>query len=209
MPILLFSDAAACAAWVTALSDPGPALLLSTGNSALAEPLRAALPELAEVEATSPRFARVNFDALALLVVDLPPAFLDDSGGRRLFDALGRLAEETLALAFVGAAAARTGGRQLDGVHAGLSLVPHTAVIPDLNALGDLRSLLSALSQQGMRLLALDAPVGVRYDAASDRVTVRGTGSVLLVSFRAGPEDDAPTARLHVLTDGMSAGWPE
>jgi hypothetical protein len=209
MPILLFTDADACAGWATALSEPGPALLLSAGSSALAEPLRAALPDLVEVEVTSPRFARINFDALSLLVVDLPAEFLEGAAGRRLFDALGRLAAESLALAFVGAPAALTGGRLLDGVHAGLSLVPRTAVIPNLQTVGDLHTLLSTLSRQGVRLLALDASVGVRYDAGTDRVAVRGTGSVLLAAFDTGPGAGAPTARLHVLTDGMSAGWPE
>ncbi len=212
MPILLFTDADACLHSLLSLADVDAqriAVLLYAGDSALAQPLQALLPDLSAVDIASPRFARLNFDAIGLLVVDLPRAFLEDSGGRRLIDALARLAEEGMALVFVGENASLAGGALLDGIHAGLSLVPRTAVIPDLRGVGDLRALLAALSGRGLRLLALDAPVGVRYDAARDSVRVQGAGSVLLAAFRPGANDEPPAARLHVLTDQNEAGWPD
>ncbi len=211
MPILLFTDADACAQGVTELAGGAAsktAILLHSGDSTLLEALQAALPELAAVDITSPRFARLNFDAIGLLIVDLPPETLEASGGRRLMDALGKLAQDELALAFVGESASVAGGALLDGVHAGLSLVPGTAVVPDLRAVGDLRTLLGALSARGTRLLALDAPVGVRYDLARDFITVKGAGSALLAAFRTANAEEPPAARLHVLTDSMESGWP-
>lgn len=216
MPVLLFSDNDTCVNGVAALAPAsrkadGINVLLTSGESALAEGLRAVLPELVVLDVVSPRFARLDFEAVALIVLEAPTDFLLGSTGRRLVEALGRLARDSLALALIGEAGALAGSALLDGVHAGLSLVPGTAVIPHLQAVEDLRGLLATLSRRRTRLLALDAPVGVAYDAARDAVTVgKGSaGSVLLVSFVEGVERSVPTARLHVLTPGMTAGWPE
>lgn len=210
MPIALCTDTKTLVAQAKAFAGEGIAVLLAgEGESALAAPLRAALPELVVLEAQSPRFARLNFDAVTLVVADLDAAFLQGSAGRRLFDALGRLAEEGLTLAFCGSAGASAGGVLPDGLHAGLSLVPHTVVLPDVRAVHDLRGLLASLSERRIRLLALDAPACALYDPARDDVAAHGSGSVLLAAFVAGEGESTPTARLHVLTDGMRAGWPE
>lgn len=211
MSILLFTDVDACAQSFVNLAGPAVpevAILLHAGATTLLEPLQAVLPDLAAVEINSQRFGRLNFDAAGVLIVDLPREFLESSGGRRLIDALGKLAAETLVLAFVGENVSLVGGAMLDGIHAGLSLVPGTAVIPDLRGVGDLRALLAALSARGARLLALDAPIGVRYDAPRDRVAVNGPGSALLAAFRTAVDGEPPAARLHVLTDGMESAWP-
>jgi hypothetical protein len=211
MSILLFTDAQACAQTLPLLAPSGfreVIVLLHGGSTALAEPLLAHYPEMVQVDIASPRFARLNFDAIGLLIVDLPRVHLESSGGRRLMDALGKLAQESLALAFVGDSVSVVGGALLDGVHAGLSLVPATAVIPDLRGVGDLRALLAALSARGTRLLALDAPVGVRYDAQRDRLQVHGRGSALMAAFRHSADGEPPAARIHVLTDGMESAWP-
>ncbi len=212
MSILLFADNDSAMQWLAPLAGAAAlenAILLRAGASPLADTLATVLPAITVVDIGSPRFARLNFDAIALLIVDLPQAQLESSGGRRLMDALGKLAAESLALAFVGNAASVVGGALLDGVRAGLSLVPSTAVIPDLRGVGDLRTLLTALSARGLRLLALDAPVALRYNSAADRVQVMGTGSVLLAAFRSASADEPPVARLHVLTDGMDSAWPD
>jgi hypothetical protein len=93
-------------------------------------------------------------------------------------------------------------------------------VIPAIQATADLQTLLARLSTHGTRLLALDAPVCLRYDQQADTITVADAalagddrkGSALMVAFRAtanGETDgEAPTARLHALTIGMTRGWP-
>jgi hypothetical protein len=210
MPIALCTDTKTLVAQAKALAGDGIAMLLTgEGESTLTAPLQEVLPDLVVLEAGSPRFARLNFDAVTLLVADLDAAFLQGSAGRRLFDALGRLAAEELMLAFCGAAGASAGGVLHDGLHAGLGLVPHTVVLPDLHAVPDLRGLLAQLSERRIRLLALDAPACAVYDPARDEVAAHGAGSVLLAAFVAGADESPPTARLHVLTDGTRAGWPE
>ena len=141
MSVYLFSDVDSCAQTLASLvsaagdGEPGLSVLLANGAGTLAEPLRAALPDLLVVDVASPRFGRLNFDAVALVVLDLPAESLLSPQGRRLVEALGRLAQETLALALVGETTALAGGALLDGIHAGLSLLPGTAVIPRLHVL--------------------------------------------------------------------------
>ena len=97
MPTLLFTDANACAESLLALVGPAApeaAVLLHAGATTLLDSLREVLPSLTAVEIASPRFGRLNFDVLELLIVDLPRDYLESSGGRRLMDALGRLADE-------------------------------------------------------------------------------------------------------------------
>ena len=214
MPLILASDAESLAGALPALLDATPpadalAIVLAQAESELLGLLRPTFPAIAAVDPASPRFARLNFDALALVAVDLAAEFLLSPAGRRLFDALGRLMEEGLTVAFVGDPITALGGALTDGVRAGLSLVPRTALIPALNRVEDLRGLLVHLSERQTRLLALDAPVALRYDSASDRVRVAGPGSVLLASFVDSGMNGSRTARLHVLTAGMVSGWPE
>jgi hypothetical protein len=217
MPILLYSDMHTCAKLAGPMATNGLVVLLTAEGAAADPHLTHAFPELLVIEAGSPRFSRLNFDALALVLVDLPMDVLLSSVGRRLMETLGRLTEEGLGLAFVGDVVAVTGGVMLDGVHAGLSLVPGTAVMPNVSAVHDLHALLERMRARRTRLLALDAPVGAAYDAAADRVTVHGSGSVLLMAFVEDHADAAAdtaaetggTARLHVLTNGMTSGWPE
>ncbi len=186
----------------------GFVVLLSEGSSLLEAPLAAALgDDLIAVEMGSPRFSRLNYDAVQAVVVDLPAETLLSSPGRRLMDALGRLAEESLALALIGPAAATGGAFLPDAATAALNLVPGTVVAPSVNAVEDLHSMLERLSQTGLQLLALDAPVAAEYDAGSDTVAVHGAGSALLAAFHH-PAGGPPTARLHVLHDGMRSGWP-
>jgi len=248
MPLILATDAAAAAAALPALAGhlvrpanadvaPPAVLLHEAGHAggALEQALRALLPELIAVEIGSPRFARLNFDALALLAVDLRPALLDSAGGRRLFDALGGLLREGLSLLFVGEGAAMAGarlpeagpastgstGEELPPLRAGLGLLPGAAVLPDLQGGVDLRALLARLSHDRVRLLALAAPAAVRCDLdGAARFTLHGAGGALLVAFvdgsgpagsgpaAAGSGGAAPTARLHPLTAGQAAGWP-
>lgn len=209
MPIALCSDLQTLTAFSPAWAGDKLAVLLTDGPSSLADPLRSVLADLLVVEVSSPRFSRLNFDAIGLLLLDLSEATLLDGRGRRLVDALARLAEQSLTLALVGPTTACAGGFLLDGVRAGLGLAPRTVILPDIHLVADLRTLLERLSAQKLRLLALDGSVAVRYDAATDQVAVSGAGSVLLVAFRIASADSRPIARLHALTDGMRAGWPE
>ncbi len=211
MSLLLFSDVNACIGSLAALADPGvaaTAIVLHGESPTLVPSLLKAFPQMTAVAIDSPRFVRLNYDAIGMLVLDFTPAFLESSPGRRLLDALGRLASEGLSLVFVGEVVSMVGGALLDGVRAGLSLVPGTAVIPDLREVEDVRALLGALQARSTRLLAMDAPIGVRYDSIKDSVTVHGSGSVLLAEFRPGIDDEPPAARLHVLTAGMESAWP-
>lgn len=209
MPILLSTEIDSCAHRLAAIPGEGTFVLAAQGDSTLEARLRETLPGLVVAQIGTPRFARLNFDFVRALVLDLNDEVLLSSPGRRLAETLGRLARESLFLSLVGPAAGVAGGLLADGLRAGLSLVPHTAVLPDLRTIADLRTLLATLSASSTRLLALDAPVTVCYDGATDRVSVVGTGSALLASFAGTAGSDLPTARLHVLSDGMSAAWPD
>ena len=164
MAILLYSDPESLARSIRNHVGEMIAVLLTTGESSLAPPLADQIPELLVIDVTGPRFSRLNFDAVSLAILDLTPEELLSSGGRRLLDVLGRLAEESLTLAFVGAATATVGTLLRDGKTAGLNLIPRSVVIDDVLAVPDLNALLASLSQSNVRLLALDRPVGVVYD---------------------------------------------
>jgi hypothetical protein len=223
MAIIFCSDFDILAAQVAArdwLNDrDGFVALLTDGASDLAAPLEEAVAatdrELLVVDVNGPRFSRLNFDAMDLVILDLPPQSLLSSGGRRLVDALGYLAVDELTLAFAGPAIAATGGFLEDGVTAGLNLIPNAAVVSAVQDVPDLHTLLARLSERRVRLLALDGSVCVRYDFAADTVTVLGgdggqsNGSALMVAFVIANSGDAPTARLHVLTPGMTRSWPD
>jgi hypothetical protein len=223
MAILLFSDASACAQTLAALAPrPGEHLLLCAGDGTLtstdlSETLAQALPTLLVVDLNSDRFRRLNYDQFATILVDLDTETLLSSPGRRLVEMLANLAsldegEGEMGLGFVGSAAGAAGGILLDGVHVGLNLVPATAIALNLAEISDLRVLLEKMSAGLGRLIALDAPVGVSYSPAADQVTVAGSGSALLMAFvRAegeGRQDSPPTARLHVVTGGMTSSFP-
>ncbi|MCX6048602.1 MAG: hypothetical protein NT075_26155 [Chloroflexi bacterium] len=211
MAILLFSDAQTVSEQAPQFIQGRLPVLLMTGESPLAAPLQAALDDLLVVDVQGPRLSRLNFDAVDLAIVDLAPELLLSSGGRRLIDVLGNLAsdpDQALHLAFYGPSLAVIGGFLDDGATAGLNLIPGTVVLPDVQAVTDLRALLARMSDAGLRLLALDRPVGARYEPLADTIAVRGQGSLLLTAFRQNPGDERPTARLHVLTDSMTSGWP-
>lgn len=229
MAILLFSDPAACATTLPNLvSRTGEHLLLYAGDGAvttalpatpLATALGVALPNLLVVDLNSDRFRRINFDVISSVTLDLDAESLLASSGRRLVEMLSNLASlddgaGEMALAFVGGAAGAAGGVLLDGLHAGLNLIPGTAVAPNLAQVADLRGLLESMSAGLGRLLALDAPVGIAYARSTDQVSVAGPGSALLVAFvpsasAANGEESPPTARLHVVTGGMTSTFPD
>jgi len=190
--------------------DPEPLYaLLMVDESALAQPLQERLDNLAVVDVTGPRLSRLNFDAISLVIVDLTPEALLTTAGRRLLDALGRLAEETLGLTFVGPATGATGAFLADGVTAGLNLIPRTVVLPDVQAAPDLRALLERTSQAGLRLLAMDGAVAVLYDYATDSVQVEGDGNALLAAYHETADAPQQTARLQIVAPGMQSGWPD
>ena len=213
MAILLYSDPETLTRSIDSHVGEMIAVLLTTGESMLASQLAAVIEDLLVIDVTGPRLSRLNFDAVSLVILDLTPEELLSSGGRRLLDVLGRLAEESLTLAFYGAATATVGTRLQDGLTAGLNLIPRSVVIDDVLAVPDLNALLSSLSRSDVRLIALDRPVGAIYDFAGDSVRVEeadaagGAGNVLLVAFKIGPE--GPVARLQMLTPGMQRRWPE
>ncbi len=211
MAILLFSDAQTVCEQAQQFIHGRLPALLTVGESALAAPLQAVLDDLLIVDVQGPRLSRLNFDAVDLALVDLSAELLLSSGGRRLIDVLGTLAgdpDQELHLAFYGRPLAVIGAFLDDGLTAGLNLISRTVVAPDVQAVTDLRALLARMSDAGLRLLALDRPVSARYDPLADTVAVSGPGSVLLTAFRQNSGDERPTARLHVLTDGMTSGWP-
>lgn len=214
MAIVLFADQSALLEQVesiySAAADDGADLcvLLTHGESELAAPLQAMFEMFIQVDVTTPRLSRINFDAVALALVDLSPEDLLSAGGRRLTDALGRLAEESLTLGFVGPATAVTGAFLVDGETAGLHLVPRTVVIPDVQAVADLRALLERTTAANLRLLALDGSVSVVYQYDTDTIHVQGDGHVLLAAYETAREGAAPKARLHVVAPGSQSGWP-
>ncbi|CAN5443813.1 hypothetical protein BH10CHL1_BH10CHL1_10810 [soil metagenome] len=211
MAILLFSDAQTVCEQAPKFIRGRLPVLLTVGESALATPLQAVLDDLLIVDVQGPRLSRLNFDAVDLAIVDLSPELLLSSGGRRLIDVLGALASDPgqgLHVGFYGPSLAVMGAFLDDGLTAGLNLIPRTVVAPDVQAVTDLRALLARMSDAGLRLLALDRPVSAHYEPLADAMTVRGQGSVLLTAFRQNPDEQRPTARLHVVTDGMTSGWP-
>lgn len=234
MPLIVASDAFGAAEALAVLtfeargtSGLPPAVLLhevGAANARLADTLRRGVPalsELIEVEVGSARFSRLNFGALALVVLDLSPALLDSAAGRRLADALGGLLREGLTLLLVGEAAAMAGallppaaevaGRAEDSpLRAGLALLPSAMVLPALESQPDLRALLLRLTAQSGRLLALEAPAAVicAVTGAHAHFRMLGSGSALLVAFAQSSADAPPTVRLHPLQNGQEADWP-
>ncbi len=233
MPLILATDAGAAADALAHLADEqraarrnvlayAPAVLLQEAGALdeeLAETLREVLPELVMVELGSARFGRLNFDALALLALDLSPALLDAPAGRRLVDALGGLLREGKTLLLAGDAAGMAGALLAPDaaaeeddetpLRAGLGLLPGALVLPSLQS-ADLRTLLQRLSEQGGRLLALEAPAAVLCEVTGAHAHFRmlGGGSAQLVAFAQPVGEGAPTARLHPLTHTQDAGWP-
>lgn len=190
---------------------PALTVLLTLGESALAVPLAKVLPDLLAIDVTGPRFSRLNFDLVERAIVDLPVEVLLDSAGRRLIDALGRLAQEptaeSLALALVGDGASVAGAFLLDGVTAGLNLIGATAVLPDVTQIDDLRALLATLSERGTRLLAMEGDAAAVYSTQTDSVAARASGTLLLAAF----VNDAagqPTAKLQIVQPPNEARWP-
>lgn len=223
MSILLISDPLTCAATLSMLSPlhaNALRVLLYAGDGSahqttpLATALEEAFPDMLVVDVNSERFPRLNFDVVGTLILDMPAEVLLSAPGRRLVDVLGRLAtgdgdgDESLDLALIGDSVSAAGARLSDGVLAGLSLLPDAVVIPNLAAVSDLRGLLATVSTQSGRLLALDAPVAVRYDPFADTVRAAGGGSVILVSFVPGAEDAPASAKLHVVAGGTTSSWP-
>jgi len=209
MPISLFSN-------LNTLLDHLPAddgehlrVVLTEPDGELAEDLTIEDPDLLIVDVTGPKLQRVNFDLVRFAVIDLAPETLLSSAGRRLIDVLGHLALEELTLAFVGPGTAVTGGLLKDGVTAGLNLIPHTTVLADVQAVADLRGLLTALSEAGRRILALDGAVAATYTRPGETVAVSGHGSVLLVAFHQERGAETPIARINVLGAGMTRTWPD
>lgn len=188
--------------------------LITAPQGKLTPLLQAKMPDLIVVDVTGDRLRRLNFDLLRLAIIDLPNKALLSSGGRRLFDALGRLAtpppgEDELTLCFYGAAVTPVGAFLDDGATAALNLIPQTVVLPNMQQVADLNALLATMSNRGLRLLALDHPVSARYDPRRDTVTAQGDGNVLLMAFHQAPGEEQPTARLQTLTNGMARGWPD
>lgn len=183
-------------------------VLVTHEGSERVAPLQAAMETLIVVDVASGRLNRLNFDAIAVVILDLPPQALLSAGGRRLTDALGRLAEETLVLGFVGLSTAATGAFLADGQTAGLNLIPRTVVIPDVHGVRDLRTLLERTNEMGLRLLALDGSVSALYRYATDTVSVAGEGSAMLTAYKAEKQNEPPTARLQMVASGSQSGWP-
>ncbi len=141
-----------------------------------------------------------------LIVAALPPAAWQEPNGAVTAERLRALAA-TAALLLLGPSVAYAGNQHThDGP--GLDLIPNTLVLHDLQAVPDLRGLLSDLSVRQTRLLALDGPVCVEYDPITDSVTTSGEGSALLAAFIQDSASDQPTVRVQILPAGASSGWP-
>ena len=183
--------------------------LLSVGAGTLANDLRSQVgDDLLVIDINGPQLSRVNFDAVGLAVLELTPEQLLSSGGRRLVDVLGRLAEESLTLALVGPPVAAAGTFLEDGITAGLNLIPHSIVLANVAGVTDLPALLATASRQEVRLLVLDKPAGALYQHEDDSVTAQDEGNVLLVGFRPGEGGAPATARMQNLTRDMRRRWP-
>lgn len=214
MAIQLYSDQTTLLTQAPQPPKDGLIALLTTPKGTLAEALPAQLADLIVVDVTGDRLRRLNFDALRVAIIDLPSKALLSSGGRRLLDALGRLAapppgEDELTLCFYGPALTTVGAFLDDGVTAALNLIPQTVVLPNLQQVNNLNALLATMSSRGLRLLALDQAVSAHYNYRQDQVTAHGGGHVLLMAFHQNPSQPQPTARLQTLTNGMTRGWPE
>lgn len=207
MGILLCSSEEALRAAIDTQQNERFVAVLYTGESALATALSVDVDDLIAVDVNGPRLSRLNFDAVSMVVLDFASTELLSSAGRRLVDVLGRLAEESLTLVFIGEATASTGAFLEDGVTAGLNLIPGAVVLPDVQAVPDLRALLTRISGAGLRLLALDGSVSAHFHHEDATVDVAGEGNALLVGFVTG-DDGGTTARLQPLEDGMRRGWP-
>ncbi len=213
MPIILCTDTQALSAHAVQRAGDGSIILLTSGGSSLAAPLAEALankqpPHLfLEIDIHSGRLNRLDFDSVDLIIVDLPKNLLLAAVGRRLTDALGRLATESLALAFTAQSTTAAGALLEDSVTAGLNLIPRTIILPTVASIPDLHTLLNRISRQGLRILALDGSVAAQYIHTDDSITVAGSGSALLGAFQES-RNGQPTARLQLLKDGMRSRWP-
>jgi hypothetical protein len=181
MGILLCSSEEALRAAVTAQQDDRFVAVLYAGESALAAALNEEIDDLIAVDVNGPRLSRLNFDAVSLVVLDFSP-------------------QELLSTA-------ATGAFLEDGITAGLNLIPRAVVLPDVQAVADLRALLTRISGQGLRLLALDGSVSALFHHEDATVEVAGEGNVLLVGFVRNDEGTT-TARLLPLEPGMRGSWP-
>lgn len=208
MSIFLASDLQPLLDHVPTRQDDRLIALLYAGDSALCEAIQAHVADPLIIDVEGPRLSRVNFDAVGLVILDLAPAQLLSSGGRRLVDVLGRLAEEALDLALVGPATAVAGSLLQDGVTAALNLIPSCVVIDDVQAVDDLHGFLARVSLLGVRLLALDGPVLAQYSVHDDHVTVSSDGNVMLVAF-VPVKDGSVTARAQILHKPMRRSWPD
>ncbi|NJN81282.1 MAG: hypothetical protein HC802_02655 [Caldilineaceae bacterium] len=217
MPIELYSDPATfldlleptTAGRLTVLltAQPGPIAHRIADSEAAVANAPGSDEWLIVIELGDDRLSRLNFDIVERLILDLPSEFLLSSPGRRLTDALGRLAEEALTMTFVGDATGATGAFLMDGLTAGLALVPGTVVVPSVQAVPDLRALLATLSANRTRLLALDERVAARYIHQIDQVEVSGEGSVLLAAFHQPDRNASPVARVQLLQSGSAQSW--
>ena len=214
MPIALYATDRALLAHLPQLvenstdEDMPLALLLTNDSGTLAEPVAASGLDIVAIPVGSERLGRLNFDMVGLIILDLTPAELLSSGGRRLSEIFGRLAEDLLTLVLVGDATGVTGAFLADTVTAALNLIPRAVVMPQLEAGDELRALLSQLGALGLRLLALDGDAGATYAHVGDRVWAHGAGSVTLIGFHQDADSGLSTARLKLLTDGMQSAWP-
>jgi hypothetical protein len=213
MAIHLFSDQATLLAQPPRPPKDGLIALITSPQGTLAPLLQAPLPDLIVVDVTGDRLRRLNFDLLRVAIIDLPNKALLSSGGRRLLDALGRLAapppgEDELTLCFYGPATTTVGAFLDDGATAALNLIPKTVVLSNMQQVNNLNALLAQMSTLGLRLLALDQPVSASYDPHQDTVTATGSGHVLLMAFQQAPGNSQPKARLQTLKHGMKRGWP-
>ena len=207
MPILLYSDDNTLQDLLPRPEESKFVALLTTDAGSLRTRLEASFDELLVVDVTGPSLKRLNFDAIEAAILDLSPAMLLSQAGRRLLDALGRLAaQDELTLVFAGEATGVVGGFLENGVTAGLNLIPGTVIVPAVQEVDDLRALLAQLSEAGLRLLALDAPAGALYHN-DDSVEMEGAGSLLMVGFSSAQEGQS-VARLQPLSAGMRRHWP-
>ena len=158
MPIALYATNNALLAHLPDLvenntdEDMPLAILLTNNSETLAESVASAGLDIVTIPVQSARLGRLNFDMVGLIILDLTPAELLSSSGRRLSEILGRLAEDLLTLVLAGDGVTMTGAFLPDGVTAALNLVPRAVVMPQLQAGDELRALLAQLGEAGLRL---------------------------------------------------------